>query len=935
MTDPDAPGGAPEAAAAESPVNAEMGESREPDTAPVPTAGQPRRDIVLILSGLMAGMFLAALDQTVVGTAIRTIADDLNGLSLQALAITAYLITATISTPIYAKLADIHGRKPLFVAAISIFVVGSLAAAFAEAMYQLAVFRAIQGLGAGGLMSLALTITADLVPAQQRARYRGYFMAVFGASSVLGPVLGGFFADQTEFIAVSGWRWVFLINVPIGIAALVLVGKELNLTHQRRNHRIDWWGAATLATALVSLLIVAGAGREWGWGSDGAIVCYVLGALGLMAFLLIETQMKDDALLPLRLFANATFRSSIVAGAVLGVGMFGGIVLVPQYLQIVQGYRPTEAGLMMLPMFVGIISGAVLSGQLTLRTGQYKILPIVGSGLSVVGLLLFSMVDVDTPLWQPLLFVAVFGFGIGNCLQTLTNAAQNAVSFADMGAATASSTFLRQLGGTVGVAVFFAVLFGTARDNIISAFAVAVRDPAFLSVVNDPAVVADPANRPFFAAMASNDADGVLSDSSFLQAIDPRLARPFQAGFAESIDLVFLIAAGVMAVAFLFSLFIRENPSRTPASVRPDAADEQASLVDSVVLHAEALAGQPEREDPVEFVEPDPISEFEVISESMVTMAEEADAVDHDAVALNAAEQPAGSVTVESELVSANMLVLAERNGHSWRAQPVVATSSAENKVAQRIGGNVGRVDGSPINGAVVSLIDQSGDQVARSGVDGFGNYHFDAPGPGTYVLIASANGYVPEASSIQVEMSPITVDITLAGAGELSGVVTAAATGQTISGATVTLADANGEVITSQQTTMDGRYRFVGVNAGSYTFVVSSMGYLPTALPLALTGTGEERQDVRLVGGVRLAGTAVNVKGWPICDAKVTVVDAAGNVVTTAMTDEEGRYEFIDLPEGDYTVIASGYAPTATRLALSGGEQTTHNVTLGYEEWK
>ena len=304
------------------------------------------KEVVPILIGLMLGLFLAALDQTIVATAIRTIGDDLKGLSIQAWATTAYLITSTITTPLYGKLSDIFGRKPLFIWAISIFIVGSALSAFAVSMYQLAVFRAIQGLGAGGLFTLALAIIGDIVPPRQRPKYQGYFIAVFGSSSVLGPIVGGFLAGQESILGLTGWRWVFFVNVPVGLIALVVVGKTLHIPNfQRVNHAIDWWGALSLTTGLVPLLIVAQEGRNWGWTSSNSIICYVIGILSLLLFVYFENRMHDEALLPLSLFKDKTFSLIAVVGVITGAGMFGGLAILPLYLQIVGGASPTRAGL--------------------------------------------------------------------------------------------------------------------------------------------------------------------------------------------------------------------------------------------------------------------------------------------------------------------------------------------------------------------------------------------------------------------------------------------------------------------------------------------------------------------------------------------------------------------------------------------------------------
>ncbi|MEO6089355.1 MAG: MDR family MFS transporter [Umezawaea sp.] len=521
------------------------------------------RALATVFAALMLGMFLAALDQTIVGTSIRTIADDLQGLSLQAWATTAYLITSTISTPIYGKLSDIYGRRPFYLTAITIFVVGSLACTFSTSMYELAAFRALQGLGAGGLMSLAFTIIADMMPPRERAKYQAYFLAVFGTSSVLGPVIGGFLAGQDTILGVTGWRWVFLVNVPIGIVALAVVWRVLRLPHEAHDHRIDYWGALFLTVGIVPLLIVAEQGREWGWGSLGSVSCYVIGVLGVALFIWIESKMGDEALIPLKLFNTSTFRMIIVAGFIVGIGMFGGISMIPQYLQIVKGHTPTEAGLLMIPMTLGIMVGSIVSGQITSRTGRYKVFPIIGTALMVLAMFLFYTVDVDSPIWQPMIFMTVFGLGLGNCMQTLTIAAQNAVPMRDLGVATASATFFRQMGGTVGVAVFLSILFSTVPDSIKDAFARIVPTPEFQAALKDPAVLSNPVNKPVLDALQGGGNAGVLQDSSFLQHVDPRLARPFLEGFAESIDAVFLAGGFVMVLAFVTTWFIKEIPLRT------------------------------------------------------------------------------------------------------------------------------------------------------------------------------------------------------------------------------------------------------------------------------------------------------------------------------------------------------------------------------------
>jgi EmrB/QacA subfamily drug resistance transporter len=542
------------------------------------------RQITIILAGLMSGMFLAALDQTIVATAIRTIADDLSGLSLQAWATTAYLITSTIATPLYGKLSDLYGRRPFFLASITVFVIGSALCGLADSMYQLAGFRALQGIGAGGLFSLALAIIGDIVPPRERARYQGYFLAVFGTSSVLGPMVGGFLAGQSTILGIDGWRWVFLVNVPIGIVSLSLVVRTLRLPHQRRDHRIDYPGAAALVIGLVPLLIVAEQGRDWGWTSGRALAGYAIGVVGIIAFLVAEKAYGDEALLPLRLFRGKTFGVGSLLNFIVGMGMFGGLAALPLYLQIVKDKTPTEAGLLLLPLMLGIMTGSVVSGQAISRTGRYRIFPIMGLTLLVIGLGLMTRITADTSIVVIDVYAAIFGLGLGFNMQTLVLAIQNAVPPQDMGVATASATFFRQMGGTLGTAVFLSVLFNGLPDKIAAAFKAIAPTPAFQAALKDPAVLGDPANQPVLemfrgaAGGASSTGTAALGNSSFINHLDPRLARPFLVGFAESIDQVFLLGAIVLAVAWVIVWFLPEEKLRNLSGIqaRHQAAAERA-----------------------------------------------------------------------------------------------------------------------------------------------------------------------------------------------------------------------------------------------------------------------------------------------------------------------------------------------------------------------
>ncbi|MEU8611812.1 MDR family MFS transporter [Actinoplanes sp. NPDC048791] len=552
-----------------------------------PGAGQPsaeftHRQILTILAGLMMGMFLAALDQTIMATATRTIADDLRGFDLQAWATTAFLITSTISTPLYGKLSDIYGRRGFFLFAIAVFVLGSVLCGMSQSMYELAAFRAIQGIGAGGLMSMALAIIGDIVPPRERAKYQGFFLAVFGTASVIGPLLGGFFAGQDTILGITGWRWIFYLNVPIGIAAMLVVARVLHLPHTRTDHRIDWPGAVALIVGLVPLLTVAEQGRSWGWDSPRALGCYAIGLIGIVGFILAERAYKDEALLPLRLFRNRTVAVGSISSTIIGMAMFGGLLTVPLYLQIVKGSSATEAGLQMIPFVIGIMAGSIAAGQLIARTGRYRIFPIIGSTLMLLALGLFSLIGADTPLWKTMLIMVVMGLGLGGNMQPMITAVQNAVSPREIGVATSSVTFFRSMGGTLGTAIFLSVLFNVVGGKISSAYQSAQGTPEF-----QQAVASDPSQLQTLQQAQSGDA---LNDTSFLGRLSDVVSHPFKVGFSDGIHVVFLLAAAVMILGLIVVLFLPEIPL-SQRSAQQQRADDALAAQHSNGVPGEVGAG--------------------------------------------------------------------------------------------------------------------------------------------------------------------------------------------------------------------------------------------------------------------------------------------------------------------------------------------------------
>jgi len=576
------------------------------------------RQILLVIYGLMAGMFLASLDQTIVGTAIRTIGDDLHGLNDQAWVTTAYLITSTITVPIYGKLSDLFGRRGLYIFGIIIFVIGSLASSFSTSMFMLAGFRAFQGLGAGALMSLPLAIMGDILAPRERAKYQGYFLAVFGISSVIGPLIGGLFAGANQILWITGWRWVFLVNIPIGVIALVMVLAFLHLPKFVAAHkpRVDWFGAALVVVTLVPVLLVAEEGRTWGWGSWGSITCYVIAGVGLLAFILVERAMGTDAIIPLSLFKSRTFSMATILGVLIGFGMFGALLTLPLYLQIVFGLSPTNSGLASLPLMVGLLIASIGSGQIISRTGKYRIFPITGTIVLAAGYLVLTFLTYDKPLW--FIFIAMFliGLGLGQMMQTLTLASQNSVLPTQMGVATGASTFFRQIGGTLGVAVLLSVLFAALPANVVNANENKATITAGLSAALTPSVADAPKNAAIMKqlwdpivdpikkgaagvdfsnatqrdAVVSKSVPTILanlkktsttgssassesSDTSFLNGATPALSKAFKVGFNTSVIQIYWIGLGVILAAFVLSLFFRVPPLRKTSALQ-QRADE-------------------------------------------------------------------------------------------------------------------------------------------------------------------------------------------------------------------------------------------------------------------------------------------------------------------------------------------------------------------------
>ncbi|WSL21550.1 MFS transporter [Streptomyces sp. NBC_01283] len=767
------------------------------------TAGLSPGRVRMVFVGLMLALLLAALEQMIVATALPKIVGELHGLDRMSWAITAYLLTSTIGLPIYGKLGDLFGRKGVFQFAIVIFVIGSALAGWSRTMDQLIAFRAIQGIGAGGLMIGVQAIIADIVPPRERGRYMGLIGASFGLASVAGPLLGGFFTDHVT------WRWCFYFNVPFGLVTLLVVSFGLKLPKRTVRARLDVLGALLLASASTCLVLVTSwGGTEYAWGSR-VILGLAAGAVASTVLFVVAERFAAEPIIPLRLFRDPVFNITGVVGMVVGVALFGAASYLPTFLQMVDGASATESGLLMLPMMGGVVGASVLSGQLISHTGRYKIYPVIGGILSVIGMWLLSRLEADTPRLHYSIWMAVLGAGVGLVMPVLILAVQNAVRPSDLGTATSANNYFRQIGGSVGAAIFGTLFADRLADSL------ADRIPAGAGLPDPEAIT-----------------------PQLVHAMPAPLREGYIQAYADAMPRIFLYLVPVLVLGMLITFFLKETPLLSSAASQDAPTAEPTNIPQARTSYA---AGVP-------------------------------------------------------------------------------------------VCGTVQHPDGTVVPRAALTLIDVGGRQIGRGASGDDGRYALSTPGSGSFVLIAAAGGHQPQAVTVTVGERPVELDVVLGGAGRLAGSVVTA-DGTPVRDAAVTLTDVRGEVVATTRSGREGGYVITELVAGEYTLAASAPAFRPAALPVSVQASRETRQDVELAGGAVLRGTVRATGGRPVEDARVTLLDAAGNVVDTLTTREDGTFRFIDLSSGEYTVIAAGYPPVATVLQVAGGGRTERDLQLGHED--
>ncbi|MEG8276172.1 MFS transporter [Streptomyces sp. AHA2] len=819
-------------------------------------APMTHRQIMEALTGLLLGMFVAILSSTIVSNALPRIIGDLGGgQSAYTWVVTASLLTMTATTPLWGKLADLFSKKLLIQIALVVFVLGSAAAGMSQNPGMLITFRAVQGIGMGGLSALAQIIMAAMISPRERGRYNGYLGAVFATAMVGGPLVGGVITD-TDWL---GWRWCFYVGVPFAVIALVVLQKTLHLPVVKRKVKVDWAGAFFITAAVCLLLIwVTFAGDKYDWVS-WQTYAMVGGSVVLLALFVLVEAKASEPIIPLRLFRNRTITLASLASLFVGVAMFAGTVFFSQYFQLARDKSPTMSGVMTIPMIAGLFVSSTVSGQIITRTGRWKGWLLAGGVLVTAGLGLLGTIRYDTEYWHIAIYMALMGLGIGMMMQNLVLCTQNQVEAGDLGAASSTVTFFRSLGGAVGVSALGAVLGNKITDYVKDGL-------AGLGAKGE-------------ALGHAGTGGGGIPD---LDTMPAPIRTVVESAYGHGVADVFLYSAPMALLALLVSLFIKEVPLKTRGALAQTAEPQTP-------------AGTP---------------------------------------AEAAAEPATGEKAAPSWAVPETGT--ADGTGPEGTQRLAAVATAARPEQPAPGGGGVpvrGFVRGNesaPVPQAAVTLISLAGRQLGRSVAQADGSYAVDAPGAGSYVLIASADGYQPQASTIVVNGEPVAYDVLLSGTSGLTGLVRAVESGQPVEGAMVIVTDVRGDLLATQPTGAQGEFSFAELVPGAVTVAVNAAGYRPRALPVEVGGAGVTRVEVDLEAGARVQGV-VRAPHGPLADARVTLVDQAGNVVGSATTGADGAYAFTDLDGGEYTVIATGYPPVATALTVTGAGTDAHDIELAH----
>ncbi|MFE9310373.1 MFS transporter [Streptomyces sp. NPDC088353] len=830
------------------------------------SAPMTHRQIMEALSGLLLGMFVAILSSTIVSNALPHIIGDLGGGQ------SAYTWVVT------AALLSMTAATPLW---------GKLADLYSKkALVQIALVifvlaSACAGLSQNPAMLIAcrvvqgigtggLSALAQIVMAAMISpRERGRYSGYLGATFAVATVGGPLLGGVITDTSWLGWRWCFYVGVPFAVIALIVLQKTLHLPVVKREVKVDWGGASLISAAVSLLLIwVTFAGDKYAWLSWQTYVM-VAGSIVLgLLFVLVESK-ASQPIIPLRLFRNRTITLASLASLFVGIAMFSGTVFFSQYFQLARDKSPTMSGVMTIPMIGGLFVSSTVSGQFITRTGRWKGWLVSGGVLVTAGLGLLGTIRYDTEYWKTAVFMALLGLGIGMMMQNLVLCTQNQVSPSDLGSASSTVTFFRSLGGAVGVSALGAVMAHRITDYVKDGLA--------------------DLSPKYAAAMSASGTSDTIPD---MNALPKPLRTVMESAYGHGIADIFLIAAALAAVAFLITLFIKEVPLRTKGALA-QAGEAETAPVDPAAAPVVAEA--------------------------------------------RSAEAAAGSAgeRVPSWAMAASPAEGAGTGPEGTQRLAAVATVAPGAPGAGAGGGIpvhgfVRGAESAPVPQAAVTLISLAGRQLGRSVAQADGAYTVDAPGAGSYVLIASADGFQPQASTVVVNGEPVAYDILLSGTSGLGGVVRAAGSGLPVKDAMVIVTDVRGDLLATGTTGESGEFSFAELVPGAVTVAVNAAGYRPRALPVEVGGTGVTRVQIDLEAGAQLQGV-VRAPHGPLADARVTLVDAAGNVVGTSTTGADGAYAFTDLNGGDYTVIATGYPPVATALTVTGRGVDDHDIELAH----